>query len=157
VDEEIDALDSAGVNWAIVPGITSASAAAAAMGQSLTTRGRNASFRLLTGPDEKGFAEQDWRALAKPGAVAAIYMGRRAATFIRGRLMIHGGADTTPVTVIENATRPDQRIVETTLIDLPDTLDAQGLTGPVLMMLGLAPRRAADMATLLSPQIAEAL
>ncbi|MBB5515860.1 uroporphyrin-III C-methyltransferase/precorrin-2 dehydrogenase/sirohydrochlorin ferrochelatase [Rubricella aquisinus] len=157
LDEEIDALDAAGVTWDIVPGITTASAAAAAMGQSLTKRGRNASFRLLTGHDVKGFAEQDWRALAKPGAVAAIYMGRKAATFIRGRLMIHGGADTTPVTVIENATRADQRIVETTLLDLPETLDTQGLTGPVLMMLGLAPRSAAQAVHSLSPQLAEAL
>jgi siroheme synthase len=61
-----------------VPGITAASAAVAALGQSLTKRGRNASVRFLTGHDMEGFAEQDWRELARPGAVAAIYMGVKA-------------------------------------------------------------------------------
>ena len=58
-----------------MPGITAASAAAAAIGQSLTQRGRNSAFRVLTGHDVDGFAEHDWRELAKPGATAAIYMG----------------------------------------------------------------------------------
>ena len=55
--------------------MTSASAAAAAIGQSLTRRGRNSAFRVLTGHDVDGFAEHDWRELAKPGATAAVYMG----------------------------------------------------------------------------------
>ena len=87
LDEEIDACDAAGVAWRIVPGITAASAGAAAIGQSQTKRGRNASIRFLTGHDMAGFAEHDWRALARPGEVAAIYMGKRSARFI------HGAAD----------------------------------------------------------------
>ena len=70
--------------------MTSASAAAAAIGQSLTRRGRNSSFRVLTGHDVDGFAEHDWRELARPGATAAVYMGVKAATFLRGRLLMHG-------------------------------------------------------------------
>ena len=58
-----------------MPGVTSASAGAAAIGQSLTRRGRNSAFRFLTGHDVDGFAEHDWRELAKPGATAAVYMG----------------------------------------------------------------------------------
>ncbi len=92
LDEEIEALDAAGIAWAIPPGITAASAAAAAIGQSLTRRGRNGSLRLITGHDVAGFADQDWRALAQPGAVAGIYMGKRAARFLQGRLMMHGAA-----------------------------------------------------------------
>ena len=64
--------------------------AAAAIGQSLTRRGRNSAFRILTGHDVDGFAEHDWRELAKPGATAAVYMGVKAATFLRGRLLMHG-------------------------------------------------------------------
>ena len=71
LDEELTALDAAGIAWTIVPGLTAASAAAAAIGQSLTQRGRNGALTLLTGHDVAGFAEQDWRALARPGAVAA--------------------------------------------------------------------------------------
>ena len=142
LDEEIDALDAHGVSWEIVPGITTASAAAASLGQSLTKRGRNKSFRIVTGHDVDGFAEQDWRDLARPGATAAIYMGRKAATFLRGRLMMHGAPEDTPVTAIENVSRADQRVLPTTLIDLPDMLAREAVDGPVILMLNLAPRAA---------------
>lgn len=142
LDEEMDALDSAGVAFDIVPGVTSASAAAASIKVSLTKRGRNGSLRILTGHDVKGFAEHDWRDLAKPGAVAAIYMGVRASAFLRGRLMIHGAAEDTPITAIENASRPDQRVIASTLIDLPEALEAAAPQGPVMLFLGLTPRAA---------------
>ena len=54
LDEEIEALEAEGIPYQVVPGITAASAAAAAIGQSLTKRGRNASFRILTGHDVDG-------------------------------------------------------------------------------------------------------
>ncbi|WP_112321111.1 siroheme synthase CysG [Oceanibium sediminis] len=142
LDEEMDALDAAGIGFDVVPGITSAAAAAASIKVSLTKRGRNGAFRILTGHDVNGFAEADWRDLAKPGSVAAIYMGVRAATFLRGRLMIHGAAEDTPVTAVENASRPDQRVIATRLIDLPDALAAAKPAGPVMLFLGLTPRAA---------------
>ena len=149
LDEEIDALDAHGLGWHIVPGITSASAAVAAIGQSLTRRDRNASVRFLTGHDMKGFADHDWTALARPGEVAAIYMGKKSARFVQGRLIMHGADRSTPVTIIENASRPDQRIVATTLGALPTDLANANLTGPALMFYGLAPRAAAETAALL--------
>lgn len=154
LDEEIDALDAAGISWAIIPGITAASAAVAAIGQSLTRRGRNASVRLLTGHDMKGFADHDWTALARPGAVAAIYMGKKSARFIQGRLLMHGADSATPVTLVENASRPDQRVVATTLDSLSDTLATAGLDGPALTFYGLAPRDAARAATELKEELA---
>lgn len=143
LDEEIEAVEEAGIGWHIVPGITSASAAVASIGQSLTRRGRNASVRFLTGHDTKGFADHDWRALARPGEVAAIYMGKKSARFIQGRLMMHGADPSTPVTIVENASRADQRIVEAQLSDLPDRLAAAHVNGPALTFYGLAPRAAA--------------
>jgi len=146
LDEEIEAVEAAGIGYGIVPGITAASASAAAIGQSLTRRGRNSSFRILTGHDVEGFAEQDWRDLAKPGAAAAVYMGVKAATFVRGRLLMHGAPADMPVTAVENASRPDQRIIATTLIDLPAALAGTANGAPVLILLGLAPRAAAVVA-----------
>ena len=143
LDEEIDACDAAQINWHIIPGITAASAAVAAIGQSLTKRTRNSSVRYLTGHDMAGFADHDWAALARPGEVAAIYMGKKSARFVQGRLLMHGADRATPVTVIENASRPDQRILSTTLHDLPADLHAANVTGPALTFLGLAPRAAA--------------
>lgn len=142
LDEEIDALTAAGITWSIVPGITAASAAAASLGQSLTKRDRNSSLRVLTGHDMDGFAEQDWRGLAQPGSVAAIYMAKRGARFVQGRLMMHGAAPETPVTIVENASRADQRILPTTLGQLSNDLDAAELRGPAILLYGLAPRAA---------------
>ena len=141
LDEEIEALEAAGLSWSIVPGITAASAAVAGIGQSLTKRGRNGSVRLLTGHDVKGFADQDWHALAEPGAVAAIYMGKRAARWMQGRLLMHGAAPAVPVTIVENASRPEQTVRPATLATLPDAL--AGIEGPAVLLLGLAPRAAA--------------
>ncbi|THH38826.1 uroporphyrinogen-III C-methyltransferase [Aliishimia ponticola] len=140
LDEEIDAVEDAGIAWSIVPGITSASAAVAAIGQSLTKRGRNASVRLLTGHDMKGFADHDWRSLARPGEVAAIYMGKASSRFVQGRLLMHGADGATPITLVENASRPDQRIVASRLESLPQDLTEAGMNGPVLIFFGLAPR-----------------
>jgi uroporphyrin-III C-methyltransferase/precorrin-2 dehydrogenase/sirohydrochlorin ferrochelatase len=142
LDEEIDAIDAYEIAWSIVPGITAASAAVAAIGQSLTRRQRNSSVRFLTGHDMKGFADHDWAGLARPGEVAAIYMGKKSARFIQGRLIMHGADRHTPVTVVENASRPEQRILSTTLDALPAALAATGMDGPALTFYGLAPRDA---------------
>ncbi|MDA1154957.1 MAG: siroheme synthase CysG [Proteobacteria bacterium] len=142
LDEEISAIIDAGVSYTIVPGITAASAAVAGIGQSLTQRGRNSSVRFITGHDTRGYADHDWRALAAPGEVAAIYMGKRAARFIQGRLLMHGADPATPVTIIENASRADQRVIATCLAELEPTLTRAALSGPVITFYGLAPRAA---------------
>ncbi len=154
LDEELSALEAAGIASQILPGITAASAAVAAIGQSLTQRGRNSSVRFLTGHDMKGFADHDWAALARPGAVAAVDMGKKSARFVQGRLIMHGADRAMPVTLVENASRPEQRVLETTLERLPADLDAAGLDGPALTFLGLAPRKAAAALTDLKTELA---
>ena len=146
LDEEIDALEAAGVAYAVVPGVTAATAAAASAGVSLTRRGRNAALSVLTGRDADGFAEHDWRGLSETGRTAAIYMGVGAAKFIQGRLLMHGADPATPVTVVENASRPDQTIVAADLASLADRIVMAGVAGPAVLFLGLAPRDAARSA-----------
>ncbi len=150
LDEETAALDAAGIAFDVTPGITSAAAAAATLKVSLTKRGRNRSFRLITGHDAEGFAEHDWRALAAPGATAAVYMGLRASRFLQGRLLLHGADPATPVTAVENVSRPEQRILSAPLSRLPEALREAGLTGPAILFLGLAPREALEAAETLS-------
>ena len=158
LDEEIAAVTAAGITWEIVPGITAASAAVAAIGQSLTRRGRNSSIRFLTGHDAKGFAEQDWQAAARPGAVCGIYMGKAAAWFVQSRLLRHGARADTPVTLVENASRPDQRILATCLGDLSNDLAAADMAGPALIFIGLAARTAtAALPAPAHPRLQEAL
>ena len=141
-DEEIVALQSAGVSVEIIPGITSAAAAAASINASLTTRGTNKAISFLTGHDAKGFAEQDWISLARPGGRAAVYMGVGASRFIQGRLMLHGAESDRPVTVVENASRPNQIITYTTLQNLPEDIASAGIKGPAILLIGYAERRA---------------
>jgi len=117
---------------------SSAAAAAAEIGASLTTRGHNKAVSLLTGHDAKGFAEHDWKSLATEGARAAIYMGVGASGFIQGRLLMHG------VTVVENASRNGQIIVATTLQRLSEDIKANGIKGPAILLLGYAPRSIAE-------------
>ena len=141
LDEEIEAIEAVGLSFRVFPGLTAATVAAAAIGQSLTRRGRNASLRIVTGHDMAGFAEQDWRGLARKGEVAAIYMGKKSARFIQGRLMMHGADPATPVTVVENVSRHDQRLFGVTLSTLTDAVAL--CSGPAVILFGLAPRQAA--------------
>ncbi|WP_296426258.1 siroheme synthase CysG [Yoonia sp.] len=146
LDEEIAAIEAAGLTYRIIPGITAASAAVANIGQSLTKRNRNSAVRLITGHDTKGYADHDWKALAQPGEVAAIYMGKKSARFIQGRLLMHGANPATPVTIIENVSRADQRVIATTLVEMEPTMSRANLTGPAITFYGLAPRHAQQAA-----------
>lgn len=141
LDEEIEALEAEGIPFRILPGLTAAAVAAAGIGQSLTRRGRNSGLRIVTGHDVAGHAEQDWKGMARPGQVTAIYMGRKSARFIQGRLLMHGAAPDTPVTLVENVSRPDERVLAASLATLPEA--AATLTGAAVILLGLAPRHAA--------------
>jgi uroporphyrin-III C-methyltransferase/precorrin-2 dehydrogenase/sirohydrochlorin ferrochelatase len=143
LSEELDALAQAGVPFEVVPGVTAASAAAASLGASLTQRGRNTSFRFITGHDVAGFADQNWRDLASDGSTAAVYMGKKSAAYLRGRLMMHGADAKTPVTIVENVSRNDQRMFETTLLDMPSTLKDNEISGPAVMLYGIKARNAA--------------
>lgn len=147
LDEEMEALEAAGQTFRILPGLTASTVAAAQIGQSLTRRGRNASLRIVTGHDMQGFAEQDWRGFARKGEVAAIYMGKKSARFIQGRLMMHGADPATDITVVENVSRADQRIIGTRLSHLPEAI-AQ-CDGPAVILFGLAPRAASQSLSLL--------
>ena len=142
LDEETAALEAAGVAYAVVPGVTAAMAAAAAAKVSLSRRGRNSSLRILTGQDINGFAEHDWRALARPGATAAIYMGVGAAPFLQGRLLMHGADPATPMGVIENASRPEQVIIAAELSTIAQRMAAAAIEGPAILLFGVAPKAA---------------
>jgi uroporphyrin-III C-methyltransferase/precorrin-2 dehydrogenase/sirohydrochlorin ferrochelatase len=93
---------------------------------------------FITGHDTKGLRGScDWKTLAEAGQVAAIYMGKKSARFIKGRLLMPRRRDIA-VTVIENVSRPDQRVIATILGDLEPTMTNANLSGPALTFLGLA-------------------
>ena len=154
LDEEIAALQADGIAFEIVPGVTSASAAAAAAGQSLTRRGRNTALTFLTAHDMDGFAEHDWRALARPGATAAIYMARKGAASLAARLIDHGADSGTPVTIVANASRPDQQVVEGRLATLAATLARLDAQAPAILLYGIGTKAPAAAATRLRQEVA---
>ncbi|MYN27237.1 uroporphyrinogen-III C-methyltransferase [Duganella levis] len=132
-DEELRALEAEGIEVEVVPGITTALAAAAATKQPLTRRGVARSvafFTSSTAPDEP-----DHPALPETDTLVQ-YMGGREAAATATRLLAEGRRPDLPVVVVENCSRVDQRILRLTLDGLANGLDAA--QGPVLVMIGEA-------------------
>lgn len=139
--EEQAALVAAGIPVDVVPGITAAVACAASIRLPLTWRGENRSFTVMTGTAGDGAADHDWSALAKPGAAFSIYMGVRQAGHIQGQLLAAGIAEDTPVVVVENGTRGDQKTAVGTIATLTRTLALGAIKGPAIIYVGLDPAR----------------
>ena len=136
-DEELRALEEAGVTVEVVPGITTAVAAAATTLQPLTKRGVARSvafFTSSTAPDQP-----EHPALPETDTLVQ-YMGGREAAGTAERLLAEGRRSDLPVVVVENCSRADQRVRRLTLADLAHGLDVAH--GPVLVMIGeaMAPR-----------------
>ncbi len=136
--EEQAALEAAGIPVDVVPGITAAAGCAASLKLPLTQRGQNRSITLLTAAGDTGLAEHDWAALARPGQVFAIYMGVQAAGDVAARLLSAGIAPATPVTIVENGTLPNERVAQTTIGHLWETIHTRGIHGPSIIYVGLA-------------------
>ncbi|MGN6549488.1 MAG: siroheme synthase CysG [Pararhizobium sp.] len=134
--EEMEALRSAGISYEVVPGITSAFAAAADFELPLTLRGVASSLVFTTGHDFKGEVLPDWARLALSGATIAVYMGRTVAADVAGRLMQAGLPADTTVAVVENASRPGRRLFHGILKELPALEARQDLSGPVMVIIG---------------------
>jgi uroporphyrin-III C-methyltransferase len=133
--EEIDALEAAGVPYEVVPGVTAALAASAELGISLTRRGLARSVVFLTPRVGEGEKPNDWARTAAAADTAVIYMGAGQAPMIADALHAQGMAATTPVMVVENASLPGRREFTLTLGELPRVTDL-GLTGPALVLIG---------------------
>jgi len=136
--EEMAALREAGIAYEIVPGITSAFAAAADFDLPLTLRGVASSLIFTTGHDLTGDVLPDWASLAISGATIAVYMGRTVAASVSERLMDAGLSRDTTVAVIENASRIDRKLFHGVLSELPSLEARDDLDGPVMVIIGEA-------------------
>lgn len=135
-DEETDVLQAHNIGFEIIPGITAAAAAAANIGVSLTARGKNKAFSIITGHDSKGYAEHDWAAMARNDDRFAVYMGVGASPLIQSRLIESGMSKNLPVTIVENASRREERILETTLGQLGSVVKTTPIKGPAVLLIG---------------------
>jgi uroporphyrinogen III methyltransferase/synthase len=119
--EEAAALADAGVDFEVVPGITSAVAVPAYAGVPVTHRGLSTSFTVVTGHEDPWAAtETDWDAVARVGGTIVVLMGAATRGAIAERLIGAGLPDSTPVASVQWGTRPQQRTVRTTLAGLAD-------------------------------------
>jgi uroporphyrin-III C-methyltransferase/precorrin-2 dehydrogenase/sirohydrochlorin ferrochelatase len=134
--EEMAALREAGISFDVVPGVTAAFAAAAEAEIPLTLRDAASSLVFATGQDADGDTLPAWAGLALAGATVAVYMGRAVAAGVAARLVEAGLAASTPVAVIENASRADRRAFAGRLDELASLAARPELNGPVLLLIG---------------------
>jgi uroporphyrin-III C-methyltransferase/precorrin-2 dehydrogenase/sirohydrochlorin ferrochelatase len=141
--EEMDALGAAGIPFSIVPGVTAASAAAAAAGVSLTDRSLGSALVFLTAQRCKGNPPPNWKAVAAVGGAVAIYMPGGHEGDLARELMEGGLDPATPCLVVSRASRSDEQVFETTVGQLPDM---PKLPSPALLLIGVFPAKPAEVA-----------
>jgi uroporphyrin-III C-methyltransferase len=146
--QEISACREAGITVGVCPGITAASATAAAAGLSLSLRGIARRVQFVTAHSRRGAAiDLDWQKLADPDATLAIYMGREAACEVSRRLIAAGLAPATPVLIACNVSLPDEKLLRTRLDLLPLATRAFAQDLPTLLLIGEALATTADLAS----------
>ena len=133
--EEAEACRAAGVPVEVVPGISAAIGAAAAAQIPLTHR-ENASIVSFVAGQCKGLADQNWAGLAGKGRTLVIYMGVKTAPQIAEKLMADGLSPEVPVAVVENAARADMRVIRSSLAALPQTVLAEKVQSPAVIVIG---------------------
>jgi uroporphyrin-III C-methyltransferase len=138
LEEEITALRAAGIAFEIVPGVTSATAAAAAALIPLTRRLTARRVQFVTGHDVAGALPADLNlpALADPQATTVVFMPKRTFPLLADRLIAHGLSPETPCLLAENVSHPDQRLTRDTLAGLAARLGAEPSTAPALILYG---------------------
>ena len=150
--EEIEALRAAGLPVSVVPGVTAALGCAASAGIPLTHRRLASAVTFVSGHSAaENQRDATWPALAAQGHTLAIYMGATEASAVRDRLLGAGADPTTPVAIIENGTRPDERVSTGRLGDLARLAVAHTRVdaGPSLIVVGdVAALAAADQPAL---------
>jgi uroporphyrin-III C-methyltransferase len=137
--EEIAALEAAGIEFEIVPGVTAGLAAAATLKTSLTHRDHAHGVAFITAHGAEG-AEIPWQALAQSALTLVVYMGVARAASLQASLLAGGLNANTPVIAVENASRADTRSVCSTLAWMVDDFAAQQLKSPAVLVIGEAMR-----------------
>lgn len=138
LEEEVIALTGAGIPFEIIPGVTSASAAAAAAGMPLTRRLTARRLQFLTGADVTGKLPQNinWPAIADPTVTTVVFMGQRSFPELAEGLIAHGLPADTPALFAEAVGHPQQRLVRTTITGLATMLREQEVTQPGIILYG---------------------
>ena len=138
LEEEITACREAGIGYEIIPGVTSAMAAAAAAGIPLTRRLTARRVQFVTGHDVTGALPDDLNlaALADPTATTVVFMGKRTFAELARRLTVAGMSPDTPALLAESVSTPAQKLVRGTIATMERLIADEGSDGPALILLG---------------------
>lgn len=136
--EEAEALLQHGIEFEIVPGVTSAVAVPAYAGIPVTHRDFCSSLHIITGHErpDKEESSLDFPVLAKVGGTLVFLMGVKNLRIICSQLIRHGKESTTPAAVIEKGTTPAQRVVTGILADIADRVAESGISSPAVTVIG---------------------
>ena len=136
--EEAEALRDAGVPFEVVPGVTAGIAAPAYAGIPVTHRGVATSVTFVTGHEDpaQGEGRTDWGALARAGGTIVLYMGVKSLPRIAAALAAGGLSLDTPAAAVQWGTHPHQRTVVATLGTLAERAAAEGISAPVITVIG---------------------
>jgi uroporphyrin-III C-methyltransferase/precorrin-2 dehydrogenase/sirohydrochlorin ferrochelatase len=136
--EELEACAGAGVPVEIVPGVTSAIGVPGLAGIPVTHRGMTHEFVVVSGHLPPGHPQSlvDWPAIGRLRGTVVVLMGVDTAPAIAAALVEHGRAPDTPVAIVSDGSLPSQRIVRTTLADLPRTVAEESIRPPSVWVVG---------------------
>jgi uroporphyrinogen III methyltransferase/synthase len=136
--EEALALVEAGIEFEIVPAVSSPVGAATYAGIPLTHRDLSSSVTFITGSDREGkpWSPDSWKKLATATDTICVLMGMRRIDAITAAIIEGGRSPSTPVAVIQWGARPEQRVVVGTLTDIAEKSRAAGLSNPAVIVVG---------------------
>jgi uroporphyrin-III C-methyltransferase/precorrin-2 dehydrogenase/sirohydrochlorin ferrochelatase len=136
--EEVDACVAAGIEVEVVPGVTSAIAGATLAGVPLTRRGTAQEFTVASGHVAPGDPRStvDWQRLGAGNGTIVLMMAVANLRPIAAALVDHGRHPATPAVVVENASLPGQRVVRSTLAEVADAAEREGVVPPAVVVIG---------------------
>jgi uroporphyrin-III C-methyltransferase/precorrin-2 dehydrogenase/sirohydrochlorin ferrochelatase len=134
--EEIEALAEAGIPVQVVPGVTAATGCAAYAGIPLTHRDHAQACVFVTGHARTGKLSLDWNVLIQPRQTVAIFMGLGHLASLMQEFIAHGAGSSMPAAVIDNGTRPNQRVVTGTVETIAGLATKARLQGPAITIIG---------------------
>ena len=136
--EEIEVLVEHGIAYEVVPGVTSATAAATYAGVPITHRKHTTSVAFITGHEDptKAASTIAWDKIATGIGTLVFYMGIKNLPIITEKLMAHGRSPETPVVVVRWASTPEQKSVEGTLSTITERVQAAKIKPPALIVVG---------------------
>ena len=134
--EEIEHLSAHGISFQVVPGVTAASGCASYAGIPLTHRDYAQSVIFQTGHRKGDTVDLDWEILVKPNQTLVFYMPINGLYSICDKLQEYGLSAEMPAALVENGTRPEQRVFTGDLQTLPAIIEQHDIKAPTLLIVG---------------------